>query len=279
VFATRRFLPLLAVAGAMAVTPRPARAQRIAEVQVAPRFMRMRQDAVAQVSATAYDMNGMPLDVPFRWRSSNINVVTVDSLGNVRALAPGNALVMAWTEEAGRRRVGQLTVQVMREGGAPGFPGGPPPGATPPPGMPPGMTPGMPPGAMPMPGMPPGAHPPSHFTVDSAIRASINCADPTINAVNPLRVCWETRAALRDSIEMEPERPGPDRCPQGMSAVGLLVQINEKGEVADVRAYSPSSCPELTDRAIALARRLHFVPAMRGGQPIASWRALRMHGR
>ncbi|MFI5214632.1 MAG: Ig domain-containing protein, partial [Gemmatimonadales bacterium] len=103
----------------------------------------MRQDAIAQLSATAYDINGMPLDVPFRWRSSNINVVAVDSLGNVHALAPGNALVMAWAEEGGRRRVGQVAVQVMREG-MPGFPGGPPPGSMPPPGAPPGAMPGMP---------------------------------------------------------------------------------------------------------------------------------------
>ncbi len=264
------FVALGAVAGA-----RPARAQRIAEVQVAPRYMRMRQDAVAQLSVTAYDANGTPLDVAFRWRSSNINVVTVDSAGYVHALAPGNALVMAWTEEAGRRRVGQVTVQVMREPGGTGFPGGPPPGA-----MPPGMPPGIPPGAtgaIPMPGMPQAM--PGRTAMDSAIRASINCADPTINAVNPMRACWETRAALRDTMEMEPERPGPDRCPNGMSPVGLLVQIGEKGDVVDVRPYSPSSCPELTERAIALARRLHFAPAMRGGQPVASWRAMRMHGR
>lgn len=266
----RSVLPLLAAFGALASAPWPARAQRIAEVQVAPRFMRMRQDAVAQLSATAYDVNGMPLDVPFRWRSSNINVVTVDSLGNVHALAPGNALVMAWTEEAGRRRVGQVTVQVLREAGAFGFPGGPPPGAMPP--MPPGAIPGMPPGAM-----PPGV--PRRETIDSAIRASINCADPTINAVNPLMACWDRRAALRDTIEMEPERPGTDRCPYGMTPVGLLIQIGEKGDVVDVRPYSPSSCQELTDRAIALARRLHFAPATRDGQPIASWRVMRMHGR
>jgi outer membrane biosynthesis protein TonB len=61
--------------------------------------------------------------------------------------------------------------------------------------------------------------------------------------------------------------------------VGLLVQIGEKGDVVDVRPYSISSCPELTERAIALARRLHFVPAMRAGQPVSSWRAMRMHGR
>jgi hypothetical protein len=270
---TRRFqLPLLAVLGALAAVARPAHAQRIAEIQVAPRYLRMRQDAVAQVSATAYDMNGMPVDVPFRWRSSNINVVAVDSLGNVRARAPGNALVTAWTEEAGRRRIGQVTVQVMREPGSSWFPGGPPPGVWVQPGMPPG-----PPG-----GIPPGAHPPgmpSMGMIDSAMRASINCADPMINAVNPLMACWDRRAALRDSAAAEPERPGPDRCPQGMSAVGLFVQVSEKGDVADVRPYSPSSCPELTERAIELARRLHFVSATRAGRPISSWRAMRMHGR
>ncbi|MFI5279998.1 MAG: hypothetical protein ACHQU1_05855 [Gemmatimonadales bacterium] len=272
---TRRFpLTLVAALGTLAAAPRPASAQRIAEVQVAPRYMRMRQDAVAQLSATAYDVNGMPLDVRFRWRSSNINVVAVDSVGYVHALAPGNALVMAWTEEGGRRRVGQVTVQVLREPGAVGFPGAVPPGATPP-GMPGGV-----PGAMPMPSMPampPGM--PRREMIDSAIRASINCADPTINAVNPLMVCWDRRAALRDTIEMEPERPGPDRCPNGITPVGLLIQIGEKGEVVDVRPYSPSSCPELTERAIELARRLHFVPAMRAGQPIVSWRVMRMHGR
>jgi hypothetical protein len=272
----RSALPLLAALGALAAVPRPAHAQHIAEIQVAPRFMRMRQDAVALLSATAYDMNGMPVDVRFRWRSSNINVVAVDSLGNVHALAPGNALVMAWTEEGGRRHVGQVAVQVMREGGAPGFPGGMPPGAMPLPGVPPGMPPGA------MPGIPPGAHPPGvpgMGTIDSAVRTSINCADPTINVVNPLRVCWDTRAALRDSVAAEPERPGSDKCPQGMSPVGLLIQVGEKGDVVDVRPYSPSSCPELTDRAIAQARRLHFVPATRAGQPVASWRAMRMRGR
>ena len=273
---TRRCrLTLLAALGALAAAPPRAHAQRIAEIQVAPRYMRMRQDAVAQLSATAYDMNGMPLDVPFRWRSSNINVVTVDSLGYVHALALGSALVMAWTEEGGRRRVGQVTVQVMREVNMYELSGGMPPNAKPP-ATPPGV-----PGAVTMPAMP-GAHPPgmpNMANIDSAIRASINCDDPTINAVNPLRACWDTRATLRDTVPEEPERPTREQCPQGASPVGLLIQVSETGSVAEARPYSISSCQEFTERAVALARQMRFAPAMKAGKPVVSWRIMRMHGR
>lgn len=264
----RRRAPLLALALALVAAPLPA--QRIREVQVAPRFLRMRQDAQTQLSATAYDQNGTPLDVPFHWRSSNINVVSVDSTGMVRALAPGNALVMAWAEEGGRQRVGRVAVQVMREGEQPGFPGMPPGGM--PPMMPPPVPPGVPPG-----GRPPGM--PDFISVDSSVRASINCAEPMLNAINPLRACWDTRAAPADSSDPEFDRPGPDKCPFHPSPVGLFVRISETGEVSDVRLYSPSNCQEMNDRAMARARQLRFTPATRAGKPIASWRVLRMRGR
>ena len=70
--------------------------QRVAEVQMAPPTLRMVPDAQSQLSATAYDTAGTPLNVKFRWTSSNVNVVVVDSTGTARAIAPGTALIFAY---------------------------------------------------------------------------------------------------------------------------------------------------------------------------------------
>jgi hypothetical protein len=257
--------------------PRAALAQRITEIQIAPAYLRMRQDAVARISATAYGADGRPIDVPFRWQSSNINVVVVDSLGNVRALAPGGAIVTASTDDAGRRRRGQVTVQVMSEypGRPPGGPGFSPPGMgtprMPPPGAP-GKPDAMTPGAA-APGMP--HEPPRPWAIDSAVRASINCGDPMLNSVNPMRACWDDRATLRDFVQV-PDRPGADQCPQGVSGVGLLLEVDDSGAVANVRTYAESSCPEFTNRVVAMARALHFTPARRRGVPVRGWVRLQL---
>jgi len=256
-------LAALVLAAVAVLGPRAALAQRIREIQIAPAYLRMKPDALTQISATAYDANGSPIDVRFHWWSSNINVATVDSLGNVRAIAPGVTVVSAVTEDGNRRRVSQATVFVLR-------PQTGPPGAAEPPG-PPGL-----------PGLPgPGFRPrgiPSPRELDSSIRASFDCSDPMLNSVNPMRACWDVRAVPRDSVRQHLEHPGADACPHGASPVGLMLLVSETGEVTEVRPYAASSCPEFTDRVIATARRMSFTPAQRDGKPVRAWVRLTLRG-
>ncbi len=292
----------------------PAQAQRVTEVQIAPPFMRMVQDAQAQLSATAYDGDGNPVTVRFRWSSSNINIATVATDGTVHAIMPGTVLITVTAEAEGRRPiVARASVFVLRPGQRPPppmrvyvmpppsarpitpktlvtpttpqaapAPAAPPAGTMPPSAMPPGAMAPAPPappgGAMPPSGTMPPALPgmkPGEF--DSLMRASINCGEPFMNATNPMHACWDTRAEMRDSAFPTPERPGLDRCPQGVSTVIMLIQVNERGGVDGVLPFEgPSVCPDFTRAAVEAARRLSFVPAQRGGQPVRSWVRLRV---
>lgn len=115
-----RMRAVLLIAGA-ALLPRAGSAQQIAEVQIAPPFMRMVQDAQAQFIATVYDANGRPVNARLRWSSSNINVASVDSTGTIRGLTPGSAIITAIAEKEGRRVLTRATVQVVRPRGEPRF--------------------------------------------------------------------------------------------------------------------------------------------------------------
>ena len=248
---------LLACAAAPA-----ARAQRVAEIQMAPPTLRMVPDAQTQVSATAYDSSGTPLNVRFRWSSSNVNIVVVDSTGTVRAVAPGAALIQAAPHveqpRGSRRRIGQILVRVLPTmppaptsvGGTPAPPGGP----------------GVPPGAMiprqPVPGP---AVIVSPRAVDSMIKASINCDEPMINATNPMRACYDERPRSRAPIAFN---LGP--CDE-RSGVMLLLRIDTAGVVEEVRPFAGTRCPVITDSLVALARVLSFQPARRAGQPVPAW--------
>jgi len=233
---------------------------RVAEVQVAPAYLRMLPDAQTQVSATAYDTSGSPLTVKFRWSSSNMNVAAVDSAGMVRAVAPGQALVTATPLVAvrGRRRVGQITVRVVppatgetQIGPAPSMPATPtPPGAHTTPRVPP-MGP-----VMVVPRM-----------TDSMMKASINCTEPMINSVNPLRACYDERPRSRTRLSLL----NTTSCPGQHGGVMLMVRVSETGSVSEVRPYVHSRCPDVTDSIIAAARQLTFSPALKDGQAVPAW--------
>ena len=269
--ATRVFmLPLLLA------TLAPARlaAQRVSEIQIAPPHMRIVQDAQAQLVATAYDSNGAPVNTRIRWSSSNINIATISADGTVRAITPGTVLMTATAEQEGRRVQTRATVYVLRPRPEPRtvFIPAEPPAASAPSASSPAPAPA--PGGVPFP--PRGGM--TMVRMDSAMRASINCNEPFLNAANPMRACYDSAATLRDSSFVVPERPARDRCPQGAPAITLLVQVNEYGRVDGVMPFASTQCGEFTRAVIDAARRAVFTPAEQNGKPIRAWVRLHVRG-
>ncbi len=235
------------VAALLLGAPAVAAQQRITEVQVAPRYLRMRVDAQVTLIATAYDTAGMPATVAIRWHSSNINVATVTPEGVVRALGPGQAIVSAYLEEGGRRRrAGQATVFVQREPGPIG-----PPAA------------GAPPHGPPAPAPRPGARP----RLDSLVRATVNCDEPFMNTANPLRTCWDRRPSTRNQPVLEP----PAACTVAVQQVRVLVLVGESGTADSIRVFTPSPCAEYNDAVEAHVRTFTFQPATKDGRPVRAW--------
>lgn len=169
---------------------------RVAEVQIAPRYLRMVVDAQAPLVATAYDRDGVPVDAPFQGSSSNINVAEVNADGLVRGVVQGTAVVTAATGAGAQRRYGQVTVFVGRPRGGIVIAPLPPPPKTP-------LTPGTP--STPL-------APATHRTpnVDSIVRASIDCNEPFVAAANPMRACYDTRPRMREGsgFSVPPPQPG-----------------------------------------------------------------------
>src|SRR5438874_3530001 len=129
----------------------PARAQNIAEVQVAPPSVTIRVGERSGLLATAFDRIGNVIPtLRIIWSSNNVAVAKVDNNGTITGVANGIAIIEA---RAGPRR-GQAAVQVVG-GSAPAQPPAPPPGgppAAPPPAPPPA-------GVDPLAGQPPGSGP------------------------------------------------------------------------------------------------------------------------
>jgi hypothetical protein len=237
---------------------------RVAEVQIAPRYLRLRVDAVAPIVATAYDPDGIPVDVAFEWSSSNINVADVGPDGRVRGIAPGAAVVTAATGAGAARRAGQISVFVLRPGRAMVVSPVPPAPGTP-------QT--EPPGGWVQP--PPMNMDRAHM--DSMIRASIDCAEPFVNAINPARACWDERARLREPSRLVLPVSVRSVCPSiGRSMIGVLVHVLESGAVDTVRVYAPTGCTAVDEVAEAAARALIFDPARRDGQPYRAWVRLQL---
>jgi len=224
----------------------------VAEIQVAPRLLRMQPGAQVQLSATVYGPDGMPRIVPVRWQSNNINVVEVGQDGVARAVAPGTAIVQAVVQAGGRRRVGQATVMVQGSGA-------------------PALAP-LPPGVSGTPGAP---TPPRVFVRapnDSMIRASVNCAEPAISAINPARACYDERAEPRGSTMVEV----PAACIEQVGPATVNVHVTEDGQATDVQPFAPSNCHEFTEAAMRVARGLTYTPARKDNAPVRSWLLLRL---
>lgn len=305
-----RVLTLATALGAPLLNARPAVAQastegrgpgpRIVEVQIAPPYLRMLPDAQVQLSATAYDSSGTPVNARFRWSSNNVNVAVVTENGMVRAVAPGATLISATLEERGRRRVVNASVRVMQPGPPAGVLIGPPamaapaPTATPVPGVapgvptPPAITVGPGPGGAPMgprearEGPPPRGAPPtvSSRTLDSAFKATINCGEPIMNSANPLQACYDQRPVPRGSRGGPLTLAVPEACAGTAGRVLLLVHVSEIGDVTEVMPFAPpgmSTCPQFSEAAITAARASLFVPAVRAGRPVAAWVRLFYH--
>lgn len=247
----RRAFTGAAAAALTLAAARPVLAQRIAEIQIAPPYLRMVPDAQAQLAATAYDTAGMPVNVRFRWSSSNINVAVVSDNGMVRAVAPGATLLSAFVEGERTKVRGQVSVFVSRPGEPPMVFVGPPP---------------MPDPAR-MDSLREAMRILERLRRDSSLRNAIDCNQPMLNAANPLRTCWEERARPSSF----PRVPPPRECGDFPSRVFLLVRVSEAGAATDVLTLGPSNCAAYTQAAVDAARRLTYRPATLGGRPVASW--------
>ncbi len=119
------------VAWLVLIIPGAARAQNVAEVQVAPPSVNIRVGERTGLLATAFDRIGNVIPtVRIIWSSNNVGVARVDNNGTVTGVANGVAIIEA---RVGTRR-GQAAVQVSG-GAAPPPPA--PPAAPPPPAPPP----------------------------------------------------------------------------------------------------------------------------------------------
>src|SRR5881394_4421643 len=93
----------------------PARAQNIAEVQVAPPSVTIRVGERSGLLATAFDRIGNVIPtVRIIWSSKNVNVAKVDNNGTVTGVGNGVAIIEARVGERG----GQADVQVTGGSGA-----------------------------------------------------------------------------------------------------------------------------------------------------------------
>lgn len=88
---------------------------------------------------------------------------------------------------------------------------------------------------------------------------------------------WPSPPALEIPAGLEPpilRSAAPLRIPRGRHAnasVELEMRVDERGEVSDVRWAGGSSDPALVEAAIECARSMRFIPARRGGEPVAVW--------
>lgn len=112
--ASRRIMAGLALAGAFAS---PARAQRVAEVQVVPEAVTLRVGDRRPILATAFDAAGNVLLVRFQFASSDTGVVGVDATGALLARRPGLARVEA--RAGGRSGAVTVAVRGVDPAGAP----------------------------------------------------------------------------------------------------------------------------------------------------------------
>jgi len=95
--------------------PHAARAQSVAEVQVAPPSITIRVGERSGLLATAFDRIGNVIPtVRLTWSSNNVNIARVDNNGTVTGVSSGVAIIEA---RAGTRR-SSAAVQVVAAGGA-----------------------------------------------------------------------------------------------------------------------------------------------------------------
>lgn len=112
--------PVVVAASLQFALPEGARAQKpVAEVQVAPPYVNLRVGARHRLSALAYDKDGnvIATGVRYAWSSNNVNVVQVDSAGNITAVGAGTAVIRAEALGSGSPpRRGESAIRVRREG-------------------------------------------------------------------------------------------------------------------------------------------------------------------
>src|SRR6185503_14017477 len=138
--------------------PHAARAQSVAEVQVAPPSVTIKVGERSGLLATAFDRIGNVIPtIRMIWSSNNINIAKVDNNGTVTGVGNGVAIIEA---RAGTRR-GQAAVQVV--GGA---------AAAPPPAAPPAVPPAAAAGtaaADPLMGQPAGSGPAAALRLEPGV--------------------------------------------------------------------------------------------------------------
>jgi uncharacterized protein YjdB len=195
---TRRAL----VAALALAVPGAARAQNVAEVQVAPPSVTIRVGERTGLLATAFDRIGnvIPTVRPI-WSSNNVNIARVDNNGTVTGVANGVAIIEA---RVGARR-GQAAIQVTG-GGAPAHP----PAAPPPAGAPPPAPPPTTPGFDPLAGQPAGSGPAAALRLEPGViyllpsensRVSPRALRDDGSPAAPVNVTWTSLRADVASVD------------------------------------------------------------------------------
>jgi uncharacterized protein YjdB len=195
---TRRAL----VAALALAVPGAARAQNVAEVQVAPPSVTIRVGERTGLLATAFDRIGnvIPTVRPI-WSSNNVNIARVDNNGTVTGVANGVAIIEA---RVGARR-GQAAIQVTGGGGPAHPPAAPPPAGAPPPAPPPTT-----PGFDPLAGQPAGSGPAAALRLEPGViyllpsensRVSPRALRDDGSPAAPVNVTWTSLRADVASVD------------------------------------------------------------------------------
>ncbi len=98
--------------------------------------------------------------------------------------------------------------------------------------------------------------------------AGANCASPSVSLPNPRNACWDTRPRPR----LTPQISAPSSCTGQVRPALILVNVGATGEVqGDPTVNRASNCEAFTALARAFALDMTFLPAQKGGQPVAAW--------
>lgn len=117
---------------------------------------------------------------------------------------------------------------------------------------------------------PPPFVPPPDFVVDAPAQQSQNAITQTTTQVTPPRPDRGVRQDPRHPVT-QPDYPASSKRLEQEGVVGLLLYVGPDGRVQQVQVEKSSGYPALDQAAANEARRWRFIPAEKGGQPVADW--------
>ncbi len=95
------------------------------------------------------------------------------------------------------------------------------------------------------------------------------CTDPSRNTYNANNVCFDARP--RPRVATLVPIPGGIPTSETPSAVVLVLRVSASGMVEQVRFAQRSSHDGFTVAAVEFAKQVEFIPAQKGGLPVAAW--------